>query len=128
MPFQSALAHFCDQHLAEYGAEAALLVTSGNLRLLYEKFGYALAFDRKPLQAIEQDLKVALSEIGASGFGDPGQSSFKVSRFKPDETGVLSVVECRIPTNNGKKLLIELVLCVNGSEGHLTLEQFSAAT
>lgn len=125
---KAPLSYFNDQALAQLGAEAVRLVTSGNLRSLQERFGYSLAFNRVPLSALDEDLAAVLSEVGASGFGDPSQSTVKVSHPRPSEAGLISLVECVVPVNNGRQVLVELVLTAKGSEGYLTLEQVSAAT
>ena len=118
--------HLDDLALEALGAEAARLISTGNLRSLHARFGYALTFDRDPIEALTKDVATSLAEIGASGFGDLGQLSIKVRRFAPNGTGVSGVVECVVPANNGKQLAIELVLSTSGSESHLTLEQISA--
>jgi hypothetical protein len=125
---KAALTHFSDHALAQLGTEASRLVASGNLTLLHQQFGYDLAFDREPLAALEQDIALVLSEVGASAFGDSSQSTCTVSHFKPDETGLTSLVECLLPTNGDRAVLVELILFARDSEGHLTLEQISSAT
>jgi hypothetical protein len=117
-----------DPELGRLGMDACRLLSSGQLRLLHEQFGYALALDRDPVVALEQDLAEVLAEVEASSFGDPTEVMYKVSHFKPSSTGLISLVECLVSTNNGKQILVELVLTKNGSERYLTLEQISSAT
>ncbi len=122
------LSHLEDPELGQLGLDASRLLCSGQLRSLHEQFGYALAFDRDPIMALESDVAAVLSGVGASSFGDPNATKYKVSHFKPGETGLISLVECLVPTNNGKQVLLELVLTKKGSERFLTLEQVSSAT
>ena len=117
-----------DPELGQLGVDASRLLCSGQLRSLHEQFGYALAFDRDPIVALEGDVAAVLSEVGASSFGDPNETAYKVSHFKPGETGLISLVECLVPTNNRRQVLLELVLTKKGSEPFLTLEQLSSAT
>ena len=122
------LSHLDDPELGQLGLDASRLLCSGQLSLLHERFGYALAFDRDPIMALESDIAAVLSEVGAGSFGDPNEAAYKVSHFKPGETGLISLVECLVPTNNCKHVLVELVLTKRGSERFLTLEQVSPAT
>ena len=108
--------------------DASRLLCTGNFRSLHEQFGYALAFDREPIMALESDVSAVLSEVGASSFGDPNEANYKVSHFKPGEAGLISLVECLVPTSNGRQVLLELVLTEKGSARFLTLEQVSSAT
>ena len=115
-----------DLALERLGVEAASLISAGSLHSLHAQFGYALAFNRDPIEALAEDVAATLAEVGASGFGDPSQSCAKVKHFEPNEIGLSRLVECLLPTNNGKHLLVELVVSATGSEAHLTLEQVSA--
>jgi hypothetical protein len=123
-----ALSNLADPELCQLGVEASRLLCSGQVRSLHEQFGYALAFDREPISALESDIAAVLSEVGATSFGEPGGIKCKVSHYDPGETGTLSLVECLVPTNGSKQLLVELVLTNTGSEHFFTLEQVSSAT
>ena len=125
---KATLSHLQDPELGQLGLDASRLLCSGQLRSLHEQFGYALAFDRDPISALESDVAAVLSELGAGSFGDPNEATYKVRHFKPGETGLTSLVECLVPTNNGKQVLVELVLTQKGAERFLTLEQVSSAT
>jgi hypothetical protein len=123
-----ALSQLDDPELGQLGVDASRLLCSGQLLALHEQFGYALAFDRDPIVALENDVAAVLAEVGASSFGDPNDITYKVSHFKLSEKGLISLVECLVPTNNSKEVLVELVLSTNGAERYLTLEQVSSAT
>jgi hypothetical protein len=114
--------------LARIGAEGAALISSGKLQALHTTFGYALAFDRAPLKALEDDIAAALAEVGASGFDNSNQSSVKVSYFKQNDSGIDGLVACHIPASNGRHILAEFVFTRSTSEANLMLEQVSGAT
>ena len=125
---KAALTHFSARALTQLGMEAAGLIALGNLASLHGQFGYALAFDRELLSALKQDISLVLSEVGASAFADSSQATCKVSHFTPSDTGLASLVECLLPTNGERPVLVELVLVARGDVGYLTLEQVSSAT
>jgi len=112
--------------LAAFGHEAAELLSSGDFYALATKCGYALAFERDPATAIRDDLSAVLAELGASSLGPP-LSLPSVSRFKPNDTALIALVEQRIPANNGRHVLLELVVTAHAADRHLVLEQISAA-
>jgi hypothetical protein len=112
--------------LAAYGHKAAQLLCSGDFSALAKQFGYALAFERDPATAIRYDLSAILAELGASSLGPP-LSLPSVSRLKPNDTALVASVEQRIPTNNGRHVLLELVVSAHAADRHLGLEQISAA-
>ena len=112
--------------LAAFGREAAQLLCSGDFSALARQFGYALAFERDPATAIRDDLSAILAELGASSLGPP-LSLPSVSRLTPNDTALVASVEQRIPTNNGRHVLLELVVSALAADRHLVLEQISAA-
>lgn len=113
--------------LSAFGWEATRLLRAGEIEMLTEHYGYALAFDRDPVAAIRQDLATSLSEVGSAGLAQTGDEDIRVSYFNPNDTGLLGLVQCIVPTDNGKHILLELVVTSNGAETHVTLEQLSAA-
>jgi len=112
--------------LAAFGIEAVNLLCCGKFSDLAERFGYALAFDRNPMKAIEQDLACCLNELQAVALAPLGRNAPKVSYFQPNDTGLVALLELLVPTNNGQQVLVELVVTGNGSELHITLEELSA--
>jgi hypothetical protein len=117
-----------DNSLAAIGIEAARLVVANDLASLHRCFGYALAFDREPIVALAEDLATTLAELKATGFAASASPKTRVSHFKPNGTGLIGVVECLLPTDNGAELLLELAITTSSSAIHVTLEQFSAQT
>jgi hypothetical protein len=114
--------------LSAFGAEAVGLLCSGEFRALADRFGYALAFDREPAKAIEEDLATCLAEIQSNVFAPSNaRPSATVKFFKPNATGLFAVVECPVPTENGAQLLVELIVTLAREHKHVTLEQISVA-
>ena len=112
--------------LAKFGVEALRLIHSGRFTELAHCFGYALAFDREPSLAIEEDLATCLADLDTTGFEplteDPELS---VQYFERNETGLLGVVVGELPAMGGRKILVELIVSSRGNDMYLTLEQIS---
>jgi hypothetical protein len=125
---KAALSALNESKLDRIGEEATRLITSGDFESLHARFGYAIAVGREPVAAIAQDLDSALADVGATGLGDPAKARITSKRFQLNEIGLCGLVECLVPTTNGRFVLLELVLSATGSVGHITLEQVSGAT
>jgi hypothetical protein len=113
--------------LEALGLQATQLLCSGDFSTLAKQFGYALAYDRDPASAIREELSTSLAELGASALGPPPSSLPSVSYFNPNDTGLLALVEQRIPTDNKHHILLELIVSTDGSDKYVVLEQVSAA-
>jgi hypothetical protein len=113
--------------LAAFGTEALQYLATGNIAALAERFGYALAFNQDPVNAIQRDLASSLTSVGASWLAPADTRAPRVGYFKPNDTGLFALIEGHAPTNNGKAVLVELVVTGNEAEKHLTLEQISDA-
>lgn len=112
--------------LEEWGAVATALLCSGDIPTLAAQFGYALAHGLDPASAIREDLSSSLARLEASALGHPQSVVSRVDYFKPNDTGLYALVEQRIPTDNGRQLLLELIVTFDGTIGTLGLEQISA--
>jgi len=111
-----------EKTLAKFGAEAVSLIKNRNFSELAERFGYALAYDRGVVQAIEEDFEQCLFEAEVQS--SQNSPSIEVKYFKPNTVPLYAVVECITPINEEATVLIELV--VTGSdEKYITLEQIS---
>ena len=113
--------------LAALCREACELLCAGNYSLLAEKFGYALAYEREPSAAIQQELAQSLEELHASRLEGTPAGLPSVKYFQPNETGLYALAEQDIPTDNGKHVLLELIITDHPSGKHVALEQISAA-
>jgi len=114
--------------LATLGADAVRLLCSGQVEALEARYGYALAFDRERATAIREDLASCLIEFGATKLVGLHEPVAEVKYFERNGSGLFALIECWVPTDNAKSVLIELVVMSDGKENHLTLEQISAAT
>jgi hypothetical protein len=124
---QLATDHRDVDSLRALGTEAIRLLCVGDLEGLYERFGYALAFDRDPIAAIHEDLASSLSQVSATALVQTGYENIRVSYFSANETGLFALVECLLRTDNGKHLLLELIVTRDGPDAYITLEQLTGA-
>lgn len=113
--------------LAAFGIDATSLLLAGDFSTLGHRFGYARAFDREPAGAIREDLASSLAEVGAFALVSTERQSPRVSYFKPNDTGLFALVECLVPADSGKAILLELIVTTNGTSTHITLEDLSGA-
>lgn len=104
----------------------AELLRAGKFEALAEAFGYAVALGRPPASAIAADLQAALGGVGASSLVADVSLQVAVKYFEPKDS-LLGVVECSLPANNGRQVLVELVVTEREGQAYLTLEQVSAA-
>jgi hypothetical protein len=113
--------------LAAFGVDAESLLIADNVNALVKRYGYARALGRDCADAIRADLAVALAEIGATTVVSAGLQEPRVSYFKKNKTGLFALVECFVPADNGKLVLLELVVTTDGTSTHITLEDLSSA-
>ncbi|MFC5498573.1 hypothetical protein ACFPOE_13585 [Caenimonas terrae] len=113
--------------LAKLGDEARMLLCAGDIDTLATRFGYALAYDRHPADAIREELASSLAEAGASRLIATGWQPPRVGYFKQNDTGLFALVESLVPTENGASILVEVIVAGSGTNAHATLEQVSAA-
>lgn len=111
--------------LAAFGTEVLQFLAVGNIAALAERVGYTLAFNQDPAGAIQRDLASSLASVGAHSLAPADAKVPRVGYFKPNDTGLFALIEGRAPTNNGKAVLVELVVRGNQAKKHLTLEQIS---
>jgi hypothetical protein len=112
--------------LAVHGAEAVRLLCSGEIDALASQFGYALAYQRQPAAAIREDLRRCLAEINASSLA-LGAELPTVKYFEPNNAKLFALVECLAIADNGRRVLVELVVAGDNDVRHMTLEDISAA-
>jgi hypothetical protein len=113
--------------LSALGAEAVSLLCSRDIDGLAKRFGYALAFDREPAVAIQEDLKSCLADARGTSVMPASKHTPTVKYLEPNEPGLFAVVECVALTDNGAKLLVELIVTDKQGDKHVTLEQISVA-
>ncbi len=115
-----------DASLSAIGVEVCNLLLKGEMKELTSRFGYALAFDRDRAVAVSEDLAASLVELGAATLSSGCTTTPVVKYFQPNSTGLVAAVECLVGTDNGKSLLVELVVTSDRNETHVTLEQLSS--
>lgn len=112
-----------DEQIVGLCAEAAGLLVDGKYEALAAKFGYALAYDREPASAIEADLKVGLSTVGAARLTGPALLSMSaVVHFHNNDGGLHAAIDFSVPANNGANILVSLVVTGQGDDRYLSLE------
>ena len=93
-----------------------------------ERFGYALAFDKDPAFAIQDELASCVAEFRERKMSKTSSTeSVVVKYFKPNESNLVAVVECEFEGPQGCPVLAELIVIANGEERHVCLEQVSIA-
>lgn len=107
--------------LSTLGEEACRLFIVRDFRGLADTFGYALAYNRDIATAIEADFNHCTQHSQAGGTVE----SVTVRNFKPNDTGLLSVVECVLLFDRGARVLAELIVAKNGEKKNLYLEDIS---
>ena len=118
-----------ERSLARLGDDAVQLLCSGDLPTLTDRYGYALRYDRELEPALKADISSCLSELQASSLVRPQKSHVAtVKYFSPNDPLFFAVIECLVPTDNGRDMLVELIVTSSESGKHVTLEQISAAT
>jgi len=114
-----------NEFLSSLGSEAVALLHGRFFERLTEKFPYAVAFDRHPAEAIEQDLESCLrDDEQASGLVGP---SIRVKYFRPGQSFLVAVVECFTQFPGGKMILLDLIVSVGKSGMHVCVEGVSRA-
>lgn len=113
--------------LAAFGIDAARLLVAGNVHALVEQFGYARALGRDCTDAVRADLATTLAELGATTVVPADRQEPHVSYYKENDTGLYALVECLVPTENDKSVLLELIVITDGRSTHITLEDLSSA-
>jgi hypothetical protein len=110
-----------DEELEIIGYEVVDLLKTRSFEKIGSKYGYALRSDCSAEEAIEEDLEIAITEC--SGNIELAKAKVTISHFKPNETGLKSLIECSLPLGTSVGVLVELILNESGS---VYLEQISS--
>ena len=108
-------------------AEASKLLASSRYTELASRFGYAIALGRTPSAAIQQDLEASLAQLQATHLDADATPKIDVKFFGPTES-LVALAESRIPTQNGRAILLELVVTASSKSFHATVEQVSGSS
>ncbi len=107
--------------------EACNLILQNNYHNLADRFGYAVSFNRAPIDAITSDINRCLNEEGRkaklSQVIDP---NITVKYFDPNDSGLFACVECflKLEQDNGG-MGVDLIVVNNEGQKHVTLEDIS---
>ncbi len=110
-----------EQNLESIGLSVFEMLRKGKFKDIAENYGYALCFDRDAEAAIKDDFKIAVSQC--AGDIDTFQAKVKVSRFKPNETGLSYSIECDIQLEQSSGVIVDIIL---NTKGQFYLEQISS--
>ena len=109
--------------LSRFGEEACQLFIARDFSRLADRFGYALAYNQTPASAIEADFERCLSGRSSS---IASIESVTARNFKPNDTGLVSVIECVLLFDKSVRVLIDLIVAKNGEAHYLYLEDINA--
>jgi len=116
--------------LAEFGAELVRMIKACAYTEISARFGYAVAYDRPPPDAIESDIGYCLGGEGRSAtIAMAAEARIFVKYFKqPNDCGLFGLVECFLPLDRDTgALLAELIVTTHQDEFHVCLEDVSYA-
>ena len=109
-----------------FGREAVSLLEKRDFQSLADRFGYAVAADKSPRVAIEEDFRSCLAAFHASSEPRPSvPPSTVVKYFKPNSGNFFALIECVFTTPEGCPILVELIVSASGKDKHVFLEQIS---
>ena len=111
--------------IGELLESARIMLHQGKFEEFADKFGYAVALERKHVVAISADFNAALESVGASGLNSENIGTFKISLVEPTSIGINGIIEHIVEADNGRELLIEYVFSDSDGKIHITCEQIS---
>jgi hypothetical protein len=114
---------FNEPSLAKFGEEACRLLIGRDFRRLADTFGYALAGHWEPAAAIEAEFDHSFSGRSCQ---DARINSVTVKYFRPNDTGLVAVIECIVAVGDHGRVLVELIVANNGQDRTLYLEEVHA--
>ena len=108
--------------------DAVELLCRGDIEALAVKYGYVFARSGHVVAAIRNDLQRSLATLGASSLTARPSSGVvrAVKYFAPNNTKLDAVIECFVPTDTGRDIMVEFVVSHTATEKHITLEEISA--
>lgn len=114
--------------LAQHGHVLVALLKQGEYCSVAERFGYALAFDKDPALAIQNELASCVADFRDRKLSQTSSAtSVVVKYFEPNDSNLFAVVECEFEGPQGCPVLAELIVTTNGEDRYVSLEQISIA-
>lgn len=111
--------------LSSLGHEAVQMLRVGDFWSLAARFGYTLACGRTPALAIREDLAECLLRLEAERLVPERGCSRQVQFFQPNDSGLVALIACVVPTNRSGNVLMELIVTQERGTVHIVLEQIS---
>lgn len=110
-----------NEELEEVGEKAASLLRKGCFEELTKKHGYALSFNRKDSDAVQEDLETELEQV--CGNIHNAELEVLIKHFDSNELILKSLIECDLKMQRQTGILVELILTTDGT---IYLEQISS--
>lgn len=106
--------------LSKFGKGEVAMVMRDDFESLASRFGYALAWDRKPAAALKADYERLASSPSKQNqaVGCPCGETLTTERHTP----VFAIVECAIPLVEGAVVGMDLIVTSNGVEKDIAVE------
>lgn len=108
--------------LRDLASEGIDLLATGQFESLVERFGYAVAFGRNPVDAVRMDLAAALSETPGNKLLKVVPNDVPVVFYKENDSGLRGAIDCAVPTQTGRNIWVSFVVTGTETEQFLTLE------
>ena len=102
------------------------LLTTNQFELLVERYGYATALGRDPVDAVRGDLAQALSDASGSELLPLSPSDVPVAYYQKNASCLRAAIDCEVPTQGGRSVWISFVVTATEGEQFLTLEDICA--
>jgi hypothetical protein len=117
---------FNSSSLTQFGKEVIDLFKCRDFNTLAVRFGYALAYDREPYEAIKEDLNYCFIRAdGRSPITEDIGPEIEVKFFSKNTIGLEAVIECLIEMIEGLWIEVDLVVIKNGQIRNLSIEDIT---
>jgi len=101
------------------------LLATHQFELLVERYGYATALGRDPVEAVRGDFVQALSDASGSELVPVRSRSVSVA-YQENASCLRAAIDCEVPTQGGRSIWISFAVTGNESEQFFTLEDICA--
>lgn len=99
------------------------LLATNQFELLVERYGYATAMGRDPVEAVKGDLAQALSDASGSELRPVRSGDLPAASFYNENASCLgAAIDCEVPTQGGGSVWISFVVTRTESDQFFTLE------
>ncbi|WP_313174089.1 hypothetical protein [Massilia sp.] len=102
------------------------LLATGQFELLVERYGYAVACGRNPVDAVMMDLAEALSETSGNKLLQMGPNDLSVVFCQQSDSGLQAAIDCEVTTQAGKNIWVSFVVTGTEAGQFLILEEICA--